>query len=263
MDHIAHMSWDAGIEMMCPFPDTPMAEYVEKHGEGLVGVVFRVDQIEEAKTTIDELGLDISLTIEYDQQQIDEFHGGRFTKYKEYVLAPRSCGVGTFVIGQLDPVSTASEWHNGPKPGPTALGVDRVIIAVRDMDKGKEFYSKLLGATWHDGDSETAAQYGQLAAFSWDAGIEMISPLPGTPFAAHLEKTGDGLVGVVFRIDDFEKAGAAIADAGLQVGSTVDYSQDEIDKFLQGRFKNYREYILAPGSCGTGTVVIGQIDPRS
>ena len=35
------------------------------------------------------------------------------------------------------------------------LGVNRVTIAVKDIDKGKELYSELLGATFHSAISTT------------------------------------------------------------------------------------------------------------
>ena len=58
------------------------------------------------------------------------------------------------------------------------LGVNRVTIGVKDLEKGIELYSKLLGATFYD-QSVPAEPFGLRCAISWDAGIELVAPLPG------------------------------------------------------------------------------------
>lgn len=144
-----------------------------------------------------------------------------------------------------------------------ALGVNRVIIIVKDLEKGKEHYSKLLGATWQEGDTDAAARYGHRAVLSWDAGIELIEPLPDGSMANYFEQGGqEGLVGVVFRTDNIEQARAAIDELGIQIPITIEYDKKQIDEIYQGMFTKYKEYVLEPGSCGTGSFVIGQLDPR-
>lgn len=144
------------------------------------------------------------------------------------------------------------------------LGVNRVTIAVKDMEKGKELYSELLGATFYPANDEEAATMGIQVAMSWDAGIELIAPLPDRDsFVKQLMETrGEGVVGVVFAVDDVEQARQAAERRGIAIYYTVDYSQDEIDQHLQGRFRKYKEYMLDPsGTYGTGPV-IGQIEPK-
>lgn len=69
-------------------------------------------------------------------------------------------------------------------------------------------------------------------------------------------------MGVVFAVDNVDEAFQAAADLGAQAWYTLDYSQDQIDKYLQGRFRKYKEYMLSPeGTCGVGPV-IGQIEPK-
>jgi len=101
-------------------------------------------------------------------------------------------------------------------------------------------------------------------AMSWDAGIELIAPLPDRDsFVKQLMETrGEGIVGVVFAVDDVEQARQAAERRGIAIYYTVDYSQDEIDQHLQGRFRKYKEYMLDPsGTYGAGPV-IGQIEPK-
>ncbi len=144
------------------------------------------------------------------------------------------------------------------------LGVNRVTIAVKDLANGKEFYSKLLGATFFDANADDAEKLGIRVAMSWDAGIELISPIPEKDsFVSQIiEKRGEGLIGVVFAVDDVEVAHDAAERLGVGVWYTLDYSQEEIDKHLQGRFTKYKEYMLDPTtSYGVGPV-IGQFESK-
>ena len=143
-------------------------------------------------------------------------------------------------------------------------GVNRVTIAVRDLEKGMALYSKLLGATFHD-QSVPAEPFGLRCAISWDAGIEMVAPLPGRDSFAtsFLEEHGEGLMGVVFAVDDVEECRSRAEEMGISVLALIaDYDQDEINAYLQGRFKKYKEYMLNPADTFGVGPVIGQIEPR-
>jgi len=144
------------------------------------------------------------------------------------------------------------------------LGINRVTIAVRDLERGKEVFSRLLGATFHPAGEEDAARFGVRVAISWDAGIELVSPLPGreSPVARFLEERGEGLMGVVFAVDDLGEARRRAEEMGVPVWHELDYSQEEIDRRLQGRFSRYREIMLGSrGTCGVAPV-IGEFAPR-
>ena len=54
-------------------------------------------------------------------------------------------------------------------------GINRVTMAVWDLEEGKAFYSKLLGATFHPVHDEDAAAHGVVCAIAWDAGIELVA----------------------------------------------------------------------------------------
>ena len=144
------------------------------------------------------------------------------------------------------------------------LGVNRVTIAVKDLEKGMALYSKLLGATFHSAKSDDAESYGFRVAMSWDAGIELVSPLPGRDsfVGTSIEKRGEGVVGVVFAVDDVDEARERAEKLGIRIWSAIDYSQEEIDKYLQGRFKKYKEYMLNPDDTFGAGPVVGQIEPK-
>ena len=144
------------------------------------------------------------------------------------------------------------------------LGVNRVTIAVNDLEKGKELYSELLGATFHPANEEDAEALGVRVAMSWDAGIELVSPIPerDSIIKQIIDTRGEGVLGVVFNVDDVDQAKEVADKRGIAIWHTVDYSQEEIDRFLQGRFKKYKEYMLSPeGTFGAGPI-IGQIEPK-
>lgn len=142
------------------------------------------------------------------------------------------------------------------------LGVNRVTIAVKDLEQGKELYTELLGATFHSANDEEAAALGVRVAMSWDAGIELVSPIPDRDSFVKqiIDARGEGVLGVVFCVDDVDQARDVAEKRGIAIWHTVDYSQEQIDKFMQGRFSKYKEYMLSPeGTFGAGPV-IGQIE---
>jgi len=144
------------------------------------------------------------------------------------------------------------------------LGINRIVIAVNDLQKGIEFYSNLLGATFHDAGG-TGAEMGIDVAISWDAGIELCSPIPGKDLflAQHIEQHGEGIMAIVFGVDNADEARQMAENEGLQVLVTVDYGSEEIEKYLEGRFSRYKEYVLdSVGKCGF-TAMLGQIEPKT
>ncbi|MDW3218150.1 MAG: VOC family protein [Acidimicrobiales bacterium] len=143
-------------------------------------------------------------------------------------------------------------------------GVNRVVMLVRDLDAGRAFYEKLLGCTFHSVNDEEAAAFGVRTVFSWDGGIELVAPLEGKD--SHLEKIlesrGEGLIGVVWAVPDADAAKVAGEELGVGSYYTLDYSQDQIDRDLQGRFTRYYQHFLSGPETplGPATVLVGEFD---
>jgi catechol 2,3-dioxygenase-like lactoylglutathione lyase family enzyme len=138
-------------------------------------------------------------------------------------------------------------------------GVNRVIIAVRDLDKSIAFYSNLLGTSFEDA-SFTGEPFGMSVAISWEAGIELCAPLPGRegPVTAFLEQNGEGVMSVVFGVQEIEDGKAQAEGAGVPAVVPIDYSQEEIDEHLGGHFNTYKEVVLNSFEpCGFG-IMLGQ-----
>lgn len=143
-------------------------------------------------------------------------------------------------------------------------GVNRVVMAVRDLDAGREFYERLLGCTFHHGNDEEAAAFGVRMLFSWDAGIELVAPIEGkdSHIRSILDERGEGLIGVVWAVDDADASKAAAEDLGVTTFHTLDYTQAQIDDDLQGRFRRYYEHFMAGPSTplGNASVLVGEFD---
>lgn len=144
-------------------------------------------------------------------------------------------------------------------------GVNRVIIAVRNLQMSKEYYSRLLGATFLDA-NWTGAPFGIEVAISWDAGIELIAPIAGRErdcvIAPFLEHRGEGVMNVVFGFDNIDAARERAEAAGTRVSHALDYTQAEIDAHLDGLFGKYAELVLDTAArCGF-SVTLAQIDRK-
>ncbi len=144
-------------------------------------------------------------------------------------------------------------------------GVNRVVMAVRDLDAGRAFYEEFLGCTFHPADDAEAAMWGIRILMSWDGGVELVAPIPGADshIEKHLAEHGEGLVGVVWAVRDADASKQAAASHGLSSFFTIDYDQDQIDQKLQGRFSRYYEHFVAPGDpLGNMQVLVGEFDEK-
>lgn len=145
-------------------------------------------------------------------------------------------------------------------------GVNRVMIAVHDMDKAKRLYSDLLGATFVDADW-TGAPFGINVAIAWDAGIELCAPMPGreqdSAVSQFLAQRGEGVMNVFFGVDDGDAARDRAAALGYGCVNALDYTQAEIDQHLGGLFSRYQEITLASGAqCGFA-ITLARIDEKT
>lgn len=144
-------------------------------------------------------------------------------------------------------------------------GVNRVMIAVRDLEVAKHRYAEMLGATFEDA-HWTGEPFGIGVSIAWDAGIELCAPLPGrektSAVSAYLERHGEGVMSVFFGVDDVDAAKARGTAAGYGTVHALDYTQQEIDSHLGGKFSRYQEAILnTTAELGVG-VCLARIDPK-
>jgi len=139
------------------------------------------------------------------------------------------------------------------------------MIAVHDIEKAKQHYSDLLGATFIDADW-TGEPFGIRVSIAWDAGIELCAPRPGrekdsavSQFLAH---RGEGIMNVFFGVDDGDAANERASALGYASVNALDYTQDEIDRHLGGLFSRYQEITLDSGSRLGFAVTLARIDEK-
>lgn len=147
----------------------------------------------------------------------------------------------------------------------TATGVNRIMIAVRDLEGAKKKYRDLLGATFLDA-HWTGEPFGISVSIAWDAGIELCAPLSGreesSAISGFLATHGEGVMCVFFNVSDGEAAMDRANRYGYNSVHSLDYTQAEIDQHLGGLFQRYQEFNLATGeSCGF-TVSLARIEAK-
>ena len=144
-------------------------------------------------------------------------------------------------------------------------GVNRIMIAVHDLEAAKQKYHDLLGATFIDA-HWTGEPFGIAVSIAWDAGIELCAPLPGredsSAVSAFLATHGEGVMNVFFNVTDGEAAMERAGREGYDAIHSLDYTQAEIDQHLGGFFRRYHEFTLDTGKrCGF-TVSLARIEPK-
>lgn len=116
------------------------------------------------------------------------------------------------------------------------LGLDRVVIVVKDLEKAAKRYAELLGTTfWDAGPQE---KQGVRAMVSWDGQVELISPISAQSAAGKfLEKKGEGVFGVAWKVKDIDEANAEVAKKGFRVMERFDFPDAP-------GFKLFKEIVL-------------------
>ncbi|HNY49046.1 MAG TPA: methylmalonyl-CoA epimerase [Smithella sp.] len=98
------------------------------------------------------------------------------------------------------------------------LKIDHIGIAVKSIDATKQLYTGLLGLT--DAGSETVAEQKVTTAFFpvGDTEIELLeSTSPDGPIAKYLDKKGEGVQHIAFRVENIEEALAELKTRGVQL----------------------------------------------
>jgi methylmalonyl-CoA/ethylmalonyl-CoA epimerase len=96
--------------------------------------------------------------------------------------------------------------------------IDHLGIAVRSLDESIEYYEKALGLHCH-GREEVASQKVKTAFFeAGDVHLELLEPTSDdSPIAKFLEKNGEGIHHIAFRVDNIEGQLKQASDAGVKL----------------------------------------------
>ncbi|MBE3589001.1 MAG: methylmalonyl-CoA epimerase [Thermoanaerobacteraceae bacterium] len=96
--------------------------------------------------------------------------------------------------------------------------IDHVGIAVKDLQKAIEFYEGLLGLKVTD--TEVVEEQKVKVAFlpTGDSEVELLeSTTPDGPIARFIEKNGEGIQHIAFRVDNLEEKLAELKARGVRL----------------------------------------------
>jgi methylmalonyl-CoA/ethylmalonyl-CoA epimerase len=98
------------------------------------------------------------------------------------------------------------------------LKIDHLGIAVNSIDDGKAFWSDVLGLAFEG--AETVAEQKVTTAFFpvGESEVELLeSTAPDGPVAKYIEKRGQGIQHVAFRVENIEEALAELKEKGVKL----------------------------------------------
>ncbi len=98
------------------------------------------------------------------------------------------------------------------------LKIDHLGIAVKDMEAGKAFWRDILGLGFEG--TETVAEQKVTTGFFpvGESEVELLeSTAPDGPVAKYIEKRGQGIQHVAFRVDDIEAALKELKEKGVRL----------------------------------------------
>jgi methylmalonyl-CoA/ethylmalonyl-CoA epimerase len=98
------------------------------------------------------------------------------------------------------------------------LKIDHLGIAVKSIDQSINFWTDILGLSLEG--TETVEEQKVTTAFLpvGDSEVELLeSTSPDGPIARHLEKKGEGIQHVAFRVENIEAALAELKEKGVRL----------------------------------------------
>jgi len=101
---------------------------------------------------------------------------------------------------------------------PLLTEIDHVAVAVFDLDAAITYYADTFGATVDHRERVEADGVEEALLKVADSYIQLLTPIrPDSPVAAYLEKRGEGLHHVGYRVADCAKALESVKDHGGRV----------------------------------------------
>lgn len=97
--------------------------------------------------------------------------------------------------------------------------IDRIAIAVKDLNASANFFNELLGVHWDKGNvtPKNTKELGMEALYS-SSGLELIaSTFEGSIIDKFIKQRGEGLWGLVLKVSDMEAAMEHFASKGMVV----------------------------------------------
>lgn len=130
------------------------------------------------------------------------------------------------------------------------LGLDRVILATRDLEGTAEQFTDLLGLSFSGPihpTTETAAGVQAMRMLISAAGIEVVTPDGENEVGRFVDEHGPGLYALSLRVTDLDAATAELAEKGVE----------PVGEFEMGDF---REAFFHPQNFGGAFVILAEYD---
>jgi len=246
---------DKHIELISPVyplkdatPPNPikLAKLLDEQGDGaLFALAFKVRSAAEAAAHLERQGIGILKTLEL--ENIEPFTHSKFTEV--FTRDEDTLGVGMAFV-EYKPMNKSTRSILAGESEDSTGSVDRVLIAVKDMDKAIAWFSKLFDVDFEEittGPIKESAL--ARVAIRFDKQVELISPVyplqdvnPPDPktMAKRIEEQGEAaLYALILKVKD---AYSTIAEAelkGTRVAATL-----ELEKMEPYPFSNYKEVVL-------------------
>ena len=98
------------------------------------------------------------------------------------------------------------------------LKIDHLGVAVKSIDKGKEFWTDILGLAF-EGAETVEAQKVTTAFFPvGESEVELLeSTAPDGPITRYIEKRGEGIQHIAFRVENIDEALEELKEKGVQL----------------------------------------------
>lgn len=196
----------------------PVLRTVATTGAGIADLLATIDRFRER--TGEALGGRRRTRAEW---RLREILGHRFMQFLEKsVLAPGEFDrlLDRITARETDPYAAAeSVLSRAVRPGPPSTAVqapiDHVGIAVRDAGGFVSLFAKLFGLATDD--PEVVGAHRLRFVDAGGATLELIEAVtPEAPVAKFLEKRGEGLHHICFRVADIEAAMSALVQSGVK-----------------------------------------------
>jgi len=98
------------------------------------------------------------------------------------------------------------------------LKIDHMGIAVKDLEEAKKVYTDLLGLEVHGEEVVEEQKVKVVFIPVGDSEVELLeSTDPEGPIAKFIEKNGEGIQHIAFRVDDIEKALEELKQKGVRL----------------------------------------------
>lgn len=231
MGFIMYLSWEAGIELVCPMEKTTefnagLTAHLQSRGEGIIGVVFGIRDLDAHKARLESLGIEVGP--EMDDLPTSPWHN-------RLALRERMAGIvmnSWFILGDIEYEDGMIQFEDAPNPPESHLKepklkkfvnhIDHVVwlSSFENLEQNVATIEQFSGVKLERCDRD---DLGVVLYISWEAGLEVIAPMGeeteyNSQLNLALQFLGEGILGVVYGVDHIEDQIPRLKTIGQELG---------------------------------------------